>query len=308
MFIVSLLLATCKGDTGSDEEGLQRTNLTIATATPGGTYYPVGVGIGNLVTTKLQTKGISASTVNSAGSGENLQMLKNYEVQMAILQSLFGAMAYEGRGLYEGKRINNFRSITMLWENVEHFVLFKEYARNGNMNDLRGLGRKFSIGKRGSGSEGSGLAILDALGVDVEKDFVMEHLAYGASANAMQDGGIVGANLPAGPPVAAVTRLFALLKENPYTIPANTYPGQTREYRTISQPNFLACLTELPEETVYEITKAIYENLPLLHGVHKATMAMSLERATLGLPAPLHPGAVRYYKEQGMDIPSHLLR
>jgi TRAP transporter TAXI family solute receptor len=250
-------------------------------------------------------------------------MLKNKEADLAILQALFGLEAYNGRGAYEGRAVKDFRAVTMLWENVEHFPLLARYVKTGTMADLKNLKQKFSIGKRGSGTEGSGRAILGALGIDPEKEMTLEYLAYTPSAQAMMDGRIAGANIPAGPPVAAITQLFAqmgakrvrvldfseaelaaLRKEYPiwnrYVIPANTYPGVDKPINTVAQPNFLACRPDLPEETVYRITKTIYENLPFLHNIHKATMAMDLKRATVGLPVPLHPGAEKYYREAGV--------
>ncbi len=298
-------------------------NLIIATATTGGTYYPVGVAIGTLLSIKLaKDQGITATAINSAGSGENVQMLKNKEADLAILQALFGLNAYQGKGPYEGKAFEEFNAITMLWENVEHFALLNDYVKNGTITDLKGLDGKFSIGKRGSGTEGSGRTILKALGIDPES-LSLEYLGYNPSAQAMMDGRIVAANIPAGPPAAAITQLYAQLGSddvtvldftdeqletintdypiwNRYVIKAGTYPSQEKDINTISQPNFLACRADLPEETVYQITKTIYENLPFLHNIHKATMAMSLERATKGLPAPLHPGAEKYYREAGI--------
>ncbi len=303
-------------------------SLIIATATTGGTYYPVGVAIGTLVSIKLAKKHkITATAINSAGSGENVQMLKNKEAQLAILQSLFGLNAYNGKGPYEGKAIKDFRSVTMLWENVEHFTVLQKFAKSGTMDDLKDFGKKFSIGKRGSGTEGSGRTILKALGVDPEKEMTLEFLAYTPSAQAMMDGRISGMNTPAGPPVAAVTQLYAQLgtkkikvldftdgqlvqiqKQYPiwnrFVIKAGTYPGQKKDINTISQPNFLAVEPGVSEETIYLITKTIYENLPFLNNIHKATKAMSLERAISGLPVPLHPGAAKYYKEMGIDIPA----
>ncbi len=309
---------------GAGEARADDKNLIIATATTGGTYYPVGVAIGTLISVKLAgPHNITATAINSAGSGENVQMLKNKEADMAILQALFGQEAYNGTGAYQGKPMKEFRSVTMLWENVEHFALLNKYVKTGTIMDLKDLNQKFSIGKRGSGTEGSGRAILSALGIDPEKEMTLEYLAYSPSASAMMDGRIVGANLPAGPPVAAVTQLFAqvgpkrvtvleftdeqlqtLRKSYPiwtrYVVKAGTYPGQAKDIRIIGQPNFLACRPDLPEETVYLITKTIYENLPFLHNIHKATKAMTLERATSGLPAPLHPGAEKYYREKGI--------
>lgn len=305
-------------------------SLIIATATTGGTYYPVGVAIGTLISVKLaKNDQITATAINSAGSGENVQMLKNNEAHLAILQALFGLNAYKGRGPYEGRAVKDFRSLTMLWENVEHFTVLQKYAKTGTIMDLENLGDKFSIGKRGSGTEGSGRTILSALGIDPEVDLQLEFLGYNPSAQAMMDGRIAGMNTPAGPPVAAVTQLYAQMGEkrvevldftddqlatinaeypiwDRFVVKAGTYPGQEEDINTISQPNFLAVRPDISEETVYKITKTIYENLPFLVGIHKATTAMSLERAIVGLPVPLHPGALKYYEEQGIEVPEAL--
>ncbi len=314
-----LCVSFAVGESKADDK-----NLIIATATTGGTYYPVGVAIGTLISIKLAGKqGITGTAINSAGSGENVQMLKNKEADMAILQALFGQEAYNGEGAYEGKAFKDFRAMTMLWENVEHFPLLMKYVKTGTITDLDGLGEKFSIGKRGSGTEGSGRAIFSALGIDPEKAMTLEYLGYTPSAQAMMDNRVAGANIPAGPPAAAITMLYAQLGSekvkvldfsdeqlakihakypiwNRYVIPAGTYPGQDKDINTIAQPNFLACRADLPEDVVYEVTKTIYENLPFLHNIHKATMAMKPERATIGLPVPLHPGAEKYYREAGV--------
>jgi TRAP transporter TAXI family solute receptor len=310
--------------------GAERQDLILTTATTGGTYYPVGVAVGTLATMKLGGQHINVTAINSAGSGENIQMLKNGEAQLAILQGIFGAQAYSGRGMYEGRPFADFRSITTLWENVEHFVLLQKYVKTGTIDDLKNLDKKFSIGKRGSGTEGSGEAILQAVGIQPGGDFVAEYLGYTPSAMAMIDGRIAGANIPAGPPASAVTQLYAQLgekkvkvleftdkhlalinKEYPiwdrFVIPKGMYPGQYLEIKTISQPNFLAARADVPDETVYLLTKTIYENLPFLHDIHQATRSISLDRALRGLPVPLHPGAVRYYREQGIEIPQQLL-
>jgi len=137
-------------------------------------------------------------------------------------------------------------------------------------------------------------------------------------------------NIPAGVPTSAVTNAYASIgadkikvlefnDENikkiqasypvwtPYTIKAGTYPGQKEDIHTIAQPNLLVVTKDTPEETVYLLTKTIYENLGFLNTVHKATKAMSLQKAIDGLPMPLHPGAAKYYKEQGIKIPDRLI-
>jgi len=189
-------------------------------------------------------------------------------------------------------------------------------------------GQKFSIGKKNSGTEGSGRTVLNNLSINPDS-FNLAYMGYGASADALQNGTIDGMNIPSGVPTSAVTRAYAALGNDitvldvtdeqirqangsyklwtRYVIPANTYPGQTKAINTMAQPNFLAARDDVSEEDVYLLTKTVYENLPFLNGIHKATKAMALEKAIAGLPVPLHPGAARYYKEQGISIPAHLI-
>ncbi|MGC8767905.1 TAXI family TRAP transporter solute-binding subunit [Calditerrivibrio sp.] len=307
-------------------------NLIIATATPGGTYYPVGVAIGTLISIKLKASyGIQATAINSAGSGENISMMKKKEADLALLQSLFAHEAYSGEGMYAGKPERDFRAITMLWQNVEHFPILKEYVKTGTITDLHNLkGKPFSIGKRGSGTEGSGRAILKSLGFDVDKEFKLEYLDYNQSVEAMMDKRVGAANIPAGVPASAITQLYAQLGEKGavvldftdeqlgkirakypiwtrYVIKKGTYPGQTKDINTIGQPNILVVRKDLSEETVYLVTKTVFENLQFLSNIHPATKELSLKEALDGLPVPLHPGAYKYFKEKGLSIPKELM-
>ncbi|WP_085344225.1 TAXI family TRAP transporter solute-binding subunit [Vibrio sp. ArtGut-C1] len=303
----------------------------LATASTGGTYYPVGVALATLSKVKLAPKHhFSLSAISSAGSGENVKLLNENEAQFAILQGLYGAWAWSGEGPYEKSgRQEQLRSVSMLWQNVEHFIVRSDLAKTGTVTDLNNLdGKKFSIGKKNSGTENSGRQIMKGLKVDPDK-FNLAYMGYGGSASALQNGTIDGMNPPAGVPVGAVTQAFAALGKDisilsftdeqikeangnynlwtKYEIPANTYPGLDKPITTIAQPNFLAVREDISEEDVYQLTKAIYENLPFLQGIHKATKAMAIEKAIAGLPVPLHPGAARYYKEMGIEIPSDLM-
>ncbi|MDH5931480.1 TAXI family TRAP transporter solute-binding subunit [Vibrio splendidus] len=303
----------------------------LATASTGGTYYPVGVALATLSKVKLAPKQhFSLAAISSAGSGENVKLLNENEAQFAILQGLYGAWAWQGLGPYEKSGSQKqLRSVSMLWQNVEHFIVRSDLTETGTMSDLENLnGKKFSIGKKNSGTENSGRHIMQGLSVNPEQ-FKLAFMGYGGSASALQNGTIDGMNTPAGVPVGAVTQAFAALGEDiqilsftdaqikqangdyniwtKYEIPANTYPGVDKPITTIAQPNFLAVREDISEEDVYQLTKAIYENLPFLQGIHKATKAMALEKGIAGLPVPLHPGAARYYQEVGIDVPSELI-
>lgn len=306
-------------------------NYILATASTGGTYYPVGVAIATLTKVKLQPKQkIGMAAINSAGSGENVRLLRENEAQFAILQGLFGYYAATGTGPVEADGPqDNLRSVTMLWQNVEQFVVAADMASSGNMDDFVALnGKAVALGRKNSGTIGSNTALLTGLGADVSS-YEMVHGGYGPSADAVQDGKAVGMGTPAGVPTGAVTKLFATASDKvkllsftpeqakaaddgkelwtPYLIPAGTYPGQDYDVNTIAQPNFLATSADIDEESVYLITKTIYENLPFLNAIHPATKAMAIEKAIAGLPLPLHPGALRYYKEVGIDVPAKLM-
>ena len=90
-------------------------------------------------------------------------------------------------------------------------------------------------------------------------------------------------------------------------IPAGTYPNQDDVIRTVMQPNFLAVRADVSEDTVYAMTKAMFENLEVLWAASSAAESVSLDIALNGLPLPLHPGAARYYREQGIEIPENLV-
>jgi len=316
---------------GTASQALAQGDYLLATASTGGTYYPVGVALSTLVKVKLQPKEkINMSAINSAGSGENIKLLRENETQFAILQGLYGAYAWNGTGPLEkdGKQ-KDLRAVTMLWQNVEHFLVKAEHAQTGTIDDAAGISSVAGFGKKNSGSLGSSRTILGNLGIDIDERFELFYGGYGALADAMQDGKADLIGTPAGVPVGAVTKLLAAKGDavkllsftpeqaakadggmelwTPYNIPAGTYPGQDADIMTIAQPNFLAVRADVPEEDVYKITKTIYENLGFLQSIHKATNAMALERAIAGLPMPLHPGAARYFQEAGLQIPARLI-
>ena len=306
-------------------------NYQLATASTGGTYYPVGVALSTLVKVKLQSSHqIKMSAISSAGSAENVQLLRSDQAQFAILQGLYGAYAWNGSGPLEKEGPQrDLRAVTMLWQNVEHFLLASRHVRTGTISDVSAArGGTAGFGKKNSGSLGSSRALLANLGFDIDDQFNLFYGGYGALAGAMQDGKADLIGTPAGAPVAAVTKLMRAGGDSvrllsftpnqaekadagmklwtPYVIPADTYPGQSEQIHTIAQPNFLAVRSDVPEEDVYLITKTIFENLGFLRSIHSATRSMAVQKAITGLPIPLHPGAARYLKEAGVPIPSRL--
>jgi len=305
------------------------TDYILNTASTGGTYHPVGTAIATLSKVKLLPKEkFSLTAVNSAGSGANVQALAADTAQFAIVQGLYGHYAATGTGPVTEPQAN-MRSVSMLWQNVEQFILASDAVTTGTVSDLEAArDGTVAMGKENSGTIGSNKVLLSGLGIDL--DLLTQYNAgYGPSADALANGQVVAAGIPSGPPTSAITKLmsansdrFTLLEVTeeqaaqmdggrnlwvPYTIAAGTYPGQDADINTIAQPNFLAVNASVDEEHVYLLTKTVYENLPFLQAIHPATKAMAIESAMAGLPAPLHPGAARYYTEVGLDIPANLI-
>ncbi|MDI3534577.1 MAG: uncharacterized protein PWQ82_942, partial [Thermosediminibacterales bacterium] len=281
VFLMSAVLVGCssggKETAGGEEKKSGPVFLNITTATTGGTYYPVGVGLATLWTDKLKkSEGISVSAQSSAGSVENVDILRNKEADLAIMQGLIGAMAWKGKGPFEGNPYNDFRSIGALWFNVEHFIVKKDLVKTGNVTDIKGM--RFSIGPSGSGTERSTLTIMEGVGISTD-DIKVERLGYTETAQAMKDGRLEGGSMPGGTPVAAVSDLFASPLEvqvleftdeqleainnvfpswGRWIIKPGVYSGQDKEIKTIAQPNWLAVNKDVDEEIVYKLTKTIF--------------------------------------------------
>ncbi len=318
-----LTLASC-----SDELAGNRPYI-LTTATTGGAYYPIGVAIATITKSQLGPDGIALSAISSAGSLENIKLLRDNQAQFALLQGPFAAWGWNGEGPISRPQ-TGLRSVAAVWLNVEHFVITNDLVETGTIRDLDNLnGERFVLGARNSGAEQTGRYILESLGINYEEKMSLAWMGYGGAANAIQDGNVVGMNVPAGAPVSAITQAFAQMGDELtllnfteqdlidinrrydlwdwYEFPADTYPNQSEPVRSIASPNVLASRSDVPEEVVYHITKTIWENLSALQEIHAATRDMQLQRAVRGLGAPLHPGAIRYYRERGLEIPERLI-
>lgn len=322
--LLLLALTAC-----SDELNRARPYV-LTTATTGGTYYPVGVALATIAHAELaESKGISLTAISSAGSLENVKLLRDNQAQFALLQGPFGAWSWSGEGPVSRPQ-THMRSVAAMWKNVEHFVLLSRHVESGDMSDLANLdGERYVLGARNSGAEQTGRFILETLGIDYESRFNLAYMGYGPTTSAIQDGNIVGMNIPAGAPVSSITQAYALMDDRMtilnwtqpqldqinakyplwdwYEFPPGTYPNQNELIRTVASPNVLVTRVDIAEDVVYEITKVIWENLATLQEIHGATRDMRLEIAVAGLGAPLHAGALRYYREVGLDIPERLI-
>lgn len=300
-------------------------DYVMATAQEGGTYYPVGVAMAVLSTIHLQAAhGFEVTAVTSGGSIDNLRLLRENEAQFGILEVLAGTWARDGSGPLEAEGPQeNLRAISMLWPDVEHFLITTTLAQTGTIDDLAGLdGRGFAMGPVGSGTEYTNAVLFGNYGLD-STPWGAVYQSYDDSARALLDGSIAGVNIGAGIGVNTVTTVLEQMGElltllsvtdeqaarmdgglgilSTILIPPGTYPGIDEPLQTIALPNFLAVNADVPEEDVYQFTRILFENLEYLCTVHQAACAMSPEGAQRGLPVDLHPGAARYFAEMGIE-------
>ena len=188
----------------------EEASYILATASTGGTYYPVGVALSTLIKVKLEpSQKIGMSAISSAGSGENVRLIREGEAQFGILQGLFGYYAATGTGQVDEPQ-EHLRSVTMLWQNVEQFVISSDAVNTGTMADMVALkGEPMAFGSQNSGTIGSNGALLAGLGMDIETDYELVYGGYGPSAEALQNGQVKGLGAPAGVPTGAISQLMA---------------------------------------------------------------------------------------------------
>jgi len=309
-----------------------RRSYTLATATRGGTYYPVGVALSTLVKAKLLADhGIDLSARISAGSIANIGMLRANKAQFAIVLGIVGTLAAKGQGPFAGVGpAAGLRSVSALWPDVEHFLVRRDRRKTGDLRDFLALkGQPVSIGAEGSGVLASTRQVLRGQGLDPDTDFRNTGLQYADGATALLRGRIEGAAMPGGLPVTAVTQLLAPEDQqvallgitdaqlqaadaglglwSRHEIPVGTYPGQSRPIPSMAQRNVLIARADVDADPVYRIVKTMYEHIDFLQGIHPATKAMSVDRALRGVPLPPHPGAVKFYREAGLEVPQRLL-
>ena len=181
--VVATLLSDCT------DQSQNRQTYILTTGTTGGTFYPVGVALSTLVTAQ-EDSGFSVTAISSAGSMENIKLLRDNQAQFGLILSIFAAWAQEGSGPIRNPQ-PYLRSISAMWPNVEHFVLHSDLVTDGTIADLGNIdGERYAMGMRNSGAEYTGAYILEALGIDYKNQFNLAYMGYGASAGTGRCGGV----------------------------------------------------------------------------------------------------------------------
>lgn len=286
--------------------------MSLLTGGTSGTYYPLGGAMAKII---IDETGIQTDAVSSNASADNVIALKDGEAELAMVQTDVVADAIEGINAFDGNPVDNVLALGSLYPETVQIVTTADSGISA-VTDLKG--KTVSVGAPGSGTYINAEQILEIHGMTMD-DIDASHLDFSESTGGIQDGNIDGAFITAGTPTGAVEGLSAttdvfivpidqdkvdeLITKYPYyaadVVPAGTY-GLEEEIQTVAVLAMIAVTDSLSEDVVYNITKAIYENTDQI--AHAKGELITLESALDGIGIDLHPGAEKYFTEQGITV------
>jgi len=290
----------------------------IATGGTGGTYYPLGGMLAQLISNKVTIGGkkLSATAETSGASVANAQLLGRKDIESAFVAADILDAAYKGTGQFEGKPLKNLRALGALYPEQVQLVTLAS-ANVKTFKDLKG--KSVSSGSPGSGQWQLLGDLLEAYGM-TRKDIGEDLSSFAQSVDKIKDGNLVASLITAGAPTSSITDLAnardirvvplagpeidALRKKQPYyamvQLPPNPYKGQSPPVDTLAVLAIWATHADLSDQMAYEVTKALFENTDTLGQVHPKGKEISLKTALQSISIPLHPGAEKYYREKGL--------
>ena len=305
--MVVTLLAAC----GS----ASATKMTMGTGGTAGTYYAFGGVLGQYIKNKA---GIDVTVVSTDGSKANIESIASGDYQLGTVQSDVMAYAWAGSRSFESTgAIDAFRVVGGLYAEAVQLITMDPEVKS--VADL--AGKSVSIGAPGSGVFFNAMDVLTAAGL-TEDDIKPQYQSFADSTDALKDGKIDAAFIVAGAPTAAITELCTtndaylvpidgavadkLMADCPfytaYSIPAGTYNGQDTDVTTVTVKATLIVSASASDDDVYNLTKAIFDNVDAIAAENGKGKELSVENATSGMSAPFHAGAAKYYAEKGVTV------
>ena len=294
-------------------------NISIATGGTGGVYYPLGGGLASVLSKHVP--GMQATAEVTGGSVDNLKLVSTGKTYIAFSMADAGQDAYRGEDKFKGNKVP-LKTLMVLYPNRMHVVSIDGKGVN-KMADLKG--KRVSTGAPGSATEVMAFRLIEAAGLDKDKDMKRERLSVAESVNAIKDGKIDAFFWVGGLPTAGVTDLantpgtkikmvdhaevVAPMNKkygNLYVedvIPKDMYRGMETDNKQATVMNILVAHETMDDKTAYNIVKTIFDKRDDLIAVHKEAMNFKLSNQTnAATPIPFHPGAIKYYAEKGIKL------
>jgi TRAP transporter TAXI family solute receptor len=286
--------------------------INILTGGTGGVYYPLGVALSKVFAEKM--KDVKPSVQSTKASVENLNLIQSGRGEVAFTLGDTLADAWKGNTEVGFKsKLTKLRTLAAIYPNYIQIAALKSSGIK-TLTDLKG--KKMAVGAPKSGTELNARAILAGAGMSYKDLAQVQYLPFNESVELMKNRQLDATLISAGVGVSAIRDLCASVDcviveipksvidkiGTPYQsaeIPANTYNGQTAAVNTATVQNYLVTRSDLPDDEVYQMTKALFDNLDALTAAHAAAKAIKLDTAAKNPPVPLHPGAAKFYKEKG---------
>ena len=288
--------------------------LTMGTGGAAGTYYPYGGAICQVLGDKTGLVSITAQATGAAI--ENIRLLELGDIDLALVQNDSAHYAYNGTENFKDQKITSFTAIARLYPEVIHVVVGAESGIN-TIQDFKG--KKISVGAPGSGIESNTRQILNVLGIEYS-DLTPLYFSFTETTNGFKDRQVDGFMYTTGVPNPSLIDIgtFQKLRFIPiegedrdkiieaypfftkYTFAANAYEGIDEPLESITVQSILVVRNDLPEDIVYAMTKALFENTEEIALIHAKGKEIDINTAKDGITIPFHPGALKYYQEVGI--------
>lgn len=297
------------------------TYVTIGTGGITGVYYPTGGAIAKIVNQKRKEYGIRCTVESTGGSVFNVNAIMTGDLEFGIVQSDRQYQAIKGMAEWEEKGPqNDLRAVFSIHPESVTLVASVESGAK-DLKDLKG--KRVNIGNPGSGQRQNSIDALKAVGLDYEKDIIAESVKAAEAPGLLQDGRIDAFFYTVGHPSGAIKEATAgatkvrfvsikgsgldkLLEEYPYyaksVVPVQFYPGAVNDedVPTFGVKATFVTSAKVSDDVVYAVTKEVFENFEQFKKLHPAYEVLTKESMLEGLSAPIHPGAMKYYKEAGL--------
>jgi TRAP transporter TAXI family solute receptor len=290
--------------------------LSIGTASTGGSWYPLGGGVANVINTYIE--GYYASAHPSGASIENIRaVMKGYDA-LALSMPDAALYAHQGKGAFEGKPQEGLRGLFSTYPvDIQFYVLDDSAVKT--IADIKNGNLKVALGAPGSGTEKMAKYVLAAHGISYD-DINEQFLSATETTAAMKDGNIDVGIVTLGTPAPTLMDLSTQRKIRfldiepdvaqkinkdfpayfPRTIPADTYKNMDKPHNTLAWMGLFVVNESMSEDLAYNILKAVFDHKEELNKIHAKFKLITLETATKGMSVPLHPGAVKFFKERGV--------
>ncbi len=299
--------------------GASAQNLSIATGGTGGVYYPLGGGMAAALSKFVP--GMQATAEVTGGSVDNLKLIGSGKPYIALAMADASQDAFKGEDKFKGHPVP-LKTLMVLYPNRMHVVSIEGRGVT-KMADLKG--KRVSTGSPGSATEVMAFRVIEAAGLDKDKDMKRERLGVAESVNAVKDGKIDAFFWVGGLPTASVTDLAntpgtkirmvdhaetvaGMNKKygNLYVedvIPKAMYKGMDADNKQATVMNILVTHANMDDKTAYNIVKTIFDKRADLIAVHKEAENFKLENQKASAsPIPFHPGALKYFAEKGIKV------